>query len=778
MLRVKRGKILGTATIIFSIAIIIVLCNIYIDQVRKAIESNSIDNIKELTLHDIKQTEAILERTWGELVSITTRLRAYNCKTLLDVQTRLTLERESSSFYSVYLIDEDGNIYTDGLTVLSKERQHIYALFEHYKERSFTVRYTDIEGISELRKSTLLYGVHIPPITIEGIDFIGVVGLKKISDIQTQMKIESFGGRGYTNIINTNGEYIVSKTLLSGINNKDNFFTSLSHSNIINLSISIDDIKTKMEYKEQICFTYIPANKKKSIVFMSPMNKLTWYFITIVSYEVLDEQNRFFLLISAMVLTITMAIIVTLLILLFHSRQNVLKSDAISQARSEFLSNMSHEIRTPLNGLIGLNHLMTINLKREDLMRDYLSKSSSTAKYLLSLVNDILDVSKLQAGKVELARETVDIDALVDKVYDMQHNNMKNRAINFTVKKSLPYKYIIGDGVRIAQILMNLLGNAAKFTQKGGKVALRATEGDVRDKNIEITFEVEDNGCGISEDFKAHLFESFSQDKANKTASINGTGLGLSISNMLSHLMNGSISVKSVLNVGSCFTVKIIVPLSKSQNGTGFILDDNLPHKEEPKTPWSVVKDTLKEELEHNNQQNITQNNTPDYIENASTNNNISQVQNTNNVDAANNNVASEDGAKNKILSPSNQKISVLIAEDNELNAQILTDILDINGFKCTLATDGYQALTTFSNSKPYEFDVILMDVQMPRMNGYEASRAIRKLERADAKTIPIFACTANTFKEDRDKAFEAGMNNFLAKPIDIADMLQKLRMI
>lgn len=771
----KKPRFTTVITTTVSLIMIVFLSSVYITQVRNAIKANSIDSIKELTMHDIKQTEGILERTWGELVSVINRIQNYRCKTLLDVQMRLTLERQSSSFYSIYLVDDAGNVYTDGLTILPKDKQHISALFEYYKERSFTVRYTDIEGISELRKSTLLYGVHTPPVMIDRINFVGIVGLKKISDIQTQMRIESFSGRGYTNIINTAGQYIVSKTLLSGINNNENFFSSLSRARI--LDNDIDSIKNSMDYKEQICYTFIDDKGKKSLVFMSPMNKLSWYFINVISYDVLEDQNRFFLTISAIMLCVTLIIIIVLLVLLFHSRQSTLKSNAISQARSEFLSNMSHEIRTPLNGLIGLNHLMTINIKREDLMRDYLAKASSTAKYLLSLVNDILDVSKLQAGKVELAKETVDLDALIEKVHDMQQNNMKNRAITFTVEKNLPYRYVVGDNVRIAQILMNLLGNAAKFTQKGGKVALRAYEGDKRDNSIEITFEVEDNGCGISEDFKAHLFESFSQDKLNRTASINGTGLGLSISNMLSHLMNGSISVKSALNVGSCFIVKIVVPLSKSQNGTGFVLDSNLAPAASPKTPWGVVADTLKEELENANQASATaKSQTPSPT--PPTDISDAKGDGGDPLNDSDKIATSGDSRTNKILFSNNQKINVLIAEDNELNAQILTEILEINGFTCTLTHDGVEVVSTFSNSKPYEFDVVLMDVQMPRMNGYEAAKAIRNMERKDAKTTPIFACTANTFKEDRDKAYESGMNDFLSKPIDIGEMLQKLRMI
>lgn len=799
----KRQRLLLIGTFSLALMAVFVLSYVYISRISNAIKRNSISNIKELTMHDIKQTEAILERTWGELISVVDRIQIYRCKSIGDVQERLTIERQSSSFYSIYLIDDMGNIYTDALVILPKSKQFIWALFDRYRERSFTVRYIDTNEISELRKSTLLYGAHIDPFCIGDVNFTGVVGLKKISDIQTQMRIESFEGRGYTNIIDTAGEYIVSKTLLSGINNSENFFENLGAAKILDTNLL--QIKSRMDYKESICFSCMLDNGRKSLIYMSPMNKLSWYFITIVSYEVLLEQSRFFIGISAFVLLMTLIIIATLIILLFHSRQRTLQSNALVQARSEFLSNMSHEIRTPLNGLIGLNHLMTIHIDSKELLQNYLAKSSSTAKYLLSLVNDILDVSKLQAGKVELVRETVDLGALVDKVFDMQQENMRNRSIDFSVKKDLPHNFIIADNVRLTQILMNLLGNAAKFTQKGGKVRLYASEKIVKERLVNVTFEVKDNGCGISEEFKSHIFESFSQDNANRTASLSGTGLGLSICNMLTRLMGGSISVESVLGEGSCFTVVFPAQLSKGQNVTGFELDTTLMAKNPP-SGHGVMKEAFKSIVSNASGKNsVSASNTKQGQDNAQakqfTQKGSTSVQqqeaSQKSKESAGQNAKSaaynEDSAKDVAAAIELQAespiyrskkggqpptLNILIAEDNELNAEILVDILQVNGFTCLLAHDGFEAVSVFSNSAVSSVDAILMDVQMPRMNGYEAAKTIRALDRADAKTVPIFACTANTFKEDKDKAYLAGMNDFLGKPIDISEMLQKLRMI
>lgn len=809
----RRQRIYTFITFLVAILVIVLFSMLYITQISHAIWKNSIANIKELTLHDINQTQITLDRTWAELESVVDRVQSYRCKTTLEVLERLTLERHSSSFYSIYLVSADGAIYTDALITMERDKQHIYAFFEQYAEKNFCVRYTDIEGISELRKSTLLYGVHIEPLLIDGVTYIGIVGLKKLSDIQTQMRIESFNGQGHANIVNLFGQYIASPRLLGGINNNENFFDNLRSTKILE-GLEIEKIKRCMEQKESIFFNIIKSSGERQVVYIYPLSKVSWYFVYVVDYDVFQNQSRYFITTSAFMLFVTLAIIGVLLVLLIHARQKTVESLAVGKARSEFLSSMSHEIRTPLNGLIGLNHLMTIHLDRSDLLKDYLQKSTETANYLLSLVNDILDMSKLQAGKVTLLRDNVDLLALVTKVRDMQTNNMKSRGINFevdTYEIATSCRYIVTDNTRLTQVIMNLLSNAAKFTPRGGFVTLKAKttlfnsatskvqslfatksgEGEeipeeglldqssasadkpkvssTSREQVYVTFSVADTGCGISEDFKAHLFESFSQDPLNnfnRNAALNGTGLGLSISNQIVRLMGGSIKVDSVLGKGSTFVVTFPTVTAIGRNTTGFVLDtDSLEGAESSTSP----KNNLKEKP----------------LDNASLST-ASELTAANFVKQGASTSESATKPEQKDSSPSNGfyaselgiRMHILIAEDNDLNAQIFNDILEANGYYCTRASDGFEVVSIFNNSEIDEFDAILMDVQMPRMNGYEAATAIRNLDRADSKQIPIFACTANTFSEDRDKAFQAGMNGFLSKPIDIEEMLQKLRMI
>lgn len=431
------------------------------------------------------------------------------------------------------------------------------------------------------------------------------------------------------------------------------------------------------------------------------MQQTHWYFITTVPHSVYMEQSSTFLTMNFIMLAVVAVVLLALTFLLISSKQAALQAGAMAKARSEFLSNMSHEIRTPLNGIIGLNHLMTANMDDREKLRGYLQKSSGTAQYLLALVNDILDTSKLEAGKFELDSASISLENVVNEVYTMQRENMESRGITFRLEKELPKPWVIGDDIRLKQVLMNLLSNAAKFTPKGGTVVLRAVQGCAQGGSVETVFEVEDTGCGISQEFKDHIFESFSQERNKNLSSQKGTGLGLSISYLLMRQMDGTLTVKSELGKGSCFTATLPAQAAG-------------PLHSEPEAPETC---------------------------------------------------------RNAQAKP----LRVLIAEDNELNAEILVGILEAESCSVTHAEDGAEAVRFFEASDPGEYDVILMDVQMPKMNGYEAAQSIRRLPRPDAGTVPIFACTAGSFKEDRDRAFASGMNDFLAKPIDIAVMMQKL---
>lgn len=400
------------------------------------------------------------------------------------------------------------------------------------------------------------------------------------------------------------------------------------------------------------------------------------------------------------------------------SRQNSRTAAEKAKAQSEFLSNMSHEIRTPLNGLIGLNHMMMLNIdkveqaQQKEQVKDWIQKSYGTANYLLALVNDVLDVSKLQAGKVDLVMEPVMLETMLDAVWSMQHDNIVNRGVGFTIKKEISIPCIETDETRIKQVLMNIVGNAAKFTPAGGQITLSVSQRRIDKSRVEMQYRCEDTGIGMSEEFVEKIFELFSQEQNTLSGEVKGTGLGMPLSRLIVESMGGKILVESKIGQGSTFTV--------------------------------VIPSTIAEGV-------------PDYRKQMSRSSGCP-------------------GTKKK--PGGGKRIRILLAEDNELNWEILLEILTERGFQVIHAENGQQAVRIFKESTPGEFDIILMDMQMPVMDGCSASKKIRELDRPDAKTIPIFACTANTFKEDRDRAMESGMNDFLSKPIDVNILLEKLAFI
>ena len=401
---------------------------------------------------------------------------------------------------------------------------------------------------------------------------------------------------------------------------------------------------------------------------------------------------------AAVALTAAGVVIIALTVLLLRQRLRSMEDRAEAKARGQFLSTMSHEIRTPLNGLIGLNYLMSQKLDDRERLDGYLRQSTATAKYLLSLVNDILDMSKLQEQRMELARDPVDLELMVSTLQAIVQNTMTERGLDFRVEAELPWPCVLGDEVRIQQVLMNLLDNARKFTPSGGQVRLRIEQSRGGDGAVLTKAVVSDTGRGMSEEFQRRVFDAFAQERDTVSKGNEGTGLGLPISRRLARLMGGDLTFESRRGEGSRFVFTFPGQPVQPPEGRG-----------EPAPAGGKAR------------------------------------------------------------------FPILVAEDNELNAEIMLDLLESEGFETTLAKNGREALRLFQESEPGTYGAVLMDLLMPEMDGLQAAAAIRALDRPDAKTVKIIACTANSFAEDRASALESGMDDFVAKPVDIDELLRKL---
>lgn len=373
-------------------------------------------------------------------------------------------------------------------------------------------------------------------------------------------------------------------------------------------------------------------------------------------------------------------------------------AEKANQAKSEFLSAMSHDIRTPMNAIMGMTSLAVAHLDDPKRVENCLQKISVSSKHLLSLINDVLDMSKIERSQISLNPLRVSLPELVHGISDIIAPQAKTAGLEFHVNmEGIVHQHFYGDSLRLNQIMINLLSNAVKFTPEGGKVLFLVEEiQPVKDSGrIRYRFTVNDTGIGMSEEFTSRIFAPFARD--NSVAQIEGTGLGMSITRGLVDLMGGKLSLVSRVNEGSTFRV-------------------------------DLEFDTVGDKAEDSG------------------------------IDEA------EEIYDKECLSG----CCFLAAEDNAINAEILIEILAIFGAKTVLKTDGAQAVQAFANAGPGTYDAILMDIQMPVMNGFEATQAIRNLEREDSKSIPIIAMTANAFAEDIQASLNAGMSAHVAKPIDI----------
>lgn len=370
------------------------------------------------------------------------------------------------------------------------------------------------------------------------------------------------------------------------------------------------------------------------------------------------------------------------------------EAERANHAKSDFLANVSHDIRTPMNAIVGITNLMAQEKDLNEKMSDYIKKIHDASRHLMSLIDDVLDMSRIEASKTDLNVEIINLEDQIRQVEVIIRETANQRQQTFNVHlHHLEHKNVITDGARLRQILLNLLSNAVKYTQKGGTIDLELEEQscDV-DACGKFCFFVRDNGCGMTEDFLTHIFEPFVRSEASVTNKVQGTGLGMSITKRLVDLMDGDIRVESELGKGTHFEIVLTMQITSAKE---------------------IYEPSL--------------------------------------------------GAKNIL-----NGMRFLCAEDNELNAEILEATLKLYGASCTIYPDGLELVQAFEKIQQGDYDAILMDIQMPNMNGLEAAKTIRSGENSLGKIIPIIAMSANAFKEDIVRSKEYGMNAHLSKPIDM----------
>lgn len=627
------------------------------------------------------------------------------------------------------------------------------------------------------------------------------------------------------------------------------------HANDINELVLTEKVDDCLENGKNILF-YHDIRGKEALNYMWSVNGGTLYLIGYVPIEAIQQEsiavNHNIFIVVAVTL---IAFLLCCLLYYFNQRkQNRIRREreaereqhnkqlaealqaaqVASNSKTMFLSNMSHDIRTPMNAVLGFTALLNMEAENPIKVREYTRKIMASGQHLLSLINDVLDVSKIESGKVVLNIGNFTLNDLVSSVDAIIRPMADGRDQTFHVEVTgIEHEYLLGDETRVNQILINLLSNAVKYTQEGGNIWFRIIGLKQRSSQYQhVRIEVEDDGYGMTPEYLETIFDAFTRAENSTTNKVQGTGLGMAITKNIVELMGGTINVSSEVGKGSLFTVELELRIPDEQVDKQFWQESGIRHilavdsdRESCENIQMLLKDmevsvdmasSLEEAIsmiggnDRGSYQLLlldweladagaaaTACKVREFMEDTVpilflAPYNVKSTQEISEVEYAG--ILSKpffvSALKEKIIEMQGKGIQetiaedaecsslhglhFLAAEDNEINAEILTEILGMEGASCEIAENGKLVVERFGNSAENEFDAILMDVQMPVMNGYDATRAIRAMERSDAASIPIIAMTANAFAEDERDALEAGMDVHMAKPIDVT-LLKKI---
>ena len=571
-----------------------------------------------------------------------------------------------------------------------------------------------------------------------GLRFTHMVLLKEISTIRKYYTTESYGGHAATYIINRNGTLAyydadnedilgvrnVFKALREGtyVGSKD-FATMREQLNNYGIATASVLLKDNEYY---YCLAKM-AEYDMTIMLLIPAE-----YVAVSTMTMLQSALRIQVVFTVLLLGLVLLALISIvraersskmikieketnqkLNKLRVAAEDALKvAESASKAKSTFLSNMSHDIRTPMNAIIGFATLALDDIRDGKKVEDYLSKILSSSKHLLGLINDILDMSRIESGKVVLEEQETDLVTTLQELQSIMEGQAKERKLKLHVDYSnLRDRHVYCDKTRLNQVMFNLLANAVKFTSEGGSIWLTMSQleptCEVEDRAI-YEIRVKDTGIGIGKEFIKHIFEPFERERTSTVSKIQGTGLGMAITKNIVDMMGGTIEVESQKGVGTEFIIRLELRLQAEAG-------------------------------------------------------------------AANEDGTKQHGHAEGVAEFAGKRL--LLAEDNELNREIACMLLSKYGFVIDTAENGQEAVDLVAASAPDHYDLVLMDIQMPVMDGHEATRRIRNLEDKELAKVPVVAMTANAFDEDRKAAKECGMNGFISKPINMQEVVQALRM-
>ena len=686
---------------------------------KQTVEERS-NQLKEMVTQIRANLDSGLQTHWNLVEGLNNAVQGNQFKNSRDVSDIIAhLENDfCTELYGcrVMLLDEQGTAYlSDGPAGIWYDISH---LLDGKKRHTFVSENDNIAG------SFLVFSQELDdPITMgeNNVRFTHIALLKDIQTLKQYYTTTTYGGSAATYIIKKNGTLAYFDADNDDVIGARNVNKALEEAEYVQ-GQSFAAVQEQLD-KDGIAAANILLNRSEYCYCLTALQD---YDITLmllipadsVAVSTLNMMNSTIrteiIFMSAMALMLLLAVIG--FIRVQRSSQMVkmeqetnkelnrlrMVAESANAAKSTFLNNMSHDIRTPMNAIIGFTNIALKHSPPPEI-KSCLDKISDSSEHLLALINDVLDISRIESGKIKFVPEAVDITEVSDSVLTIMDGYLSNRNITFKTELTEPKTpFVLTDAVRVREVLVNILGNAVKFTQDGGTITFAVSYlPGIDDRHVNVRYRISDTGIGMSEEFVDHIFDEFSQEEHGARTQYQGTGLGMAITKRYVDLMGGTISVESKKGVGSTFIVELPMEITDAC--------------EVKKKDYSVGKMDL-------------------------------------------------------------TGLKILLAEDNDLNAEIAMVQLEELGIQITRASDGEEAVRIFAENPQGTFNLILMDVMMPKMNGYEATKAIRSLpNRPDAAAIPIIAMTANAFAEDVQASLDAGMNGHLSKPIVMDEVIKAI---